>query len=99
MAEVAEKIVEVENPNPHTSYSKGQKVTISLKKSLGYRALFLGYLLPFLLVFFTLVLSIQITQNEGLSALLSILIVFPYYSILYARRDRIKSSFRFYIKQ
>ncbi len=98
MAEVAEKIVEVQNFNAERKYEQGQQVTISLKKSLGYRALFLGYLLPFLLVLITLILSLQFTQNESLSALLSLMIVIPYYSILYAKRELIKSSFRFYIK-
>ncbi len=99
MAEVAEKIVEVQNFNTERKYEQGQQVTISLKKSLGYRALFLGYLLPFLLVLATLIVSLQLTRNEAHAALLSLLIVIPYYSFLYVKRDVIKSSFRFYIKQ
>ncbi len=99
MAEVAEKIVEVQNFNSERKYEPGQQVIISLKKSLGYRALFLGYLLPFLLVITTLILSLELTGNEALSALLSLLIVIPYYSFLYFKRDLIKTSFRFYIKQ
>ncbi|TVQ16613.1 MAG: Fis family transcriptional regulator [Bacteroidetes bacterium] len=99
MAEVAEKIVEVQNFHPDRKYEPGQEVTISLKKSLGYRALFLGYLLPFLLVLSTLILSLQLTQNEAFSALVSVLIIVPYYWLLYTKRELIKSSFRFYIKQ
>ena len=98
MAEVAEKIVEVKAENTSRKYEAGDKVVITLKKSLGYRALFLGYLLPFLILLFTLILSLQLTNNEALAAVLSILVMIPYYYILYLKKDTIKSSFRFYIK-
>jgi hypothetical protein len=39
-----------------------------------------------------------LTNNEGLSALLAILAIIPYYIILYYRRNSIKSSFQFFIK-
>ncbi|MFW5725470.1 MAG: SoxR reducing system RseC family protein [Bacteroidota bacterium] len=99
MAEVAEKIVEVQPKSTAQQYKAGQKVVISLKRSLGYRALFLGYLLPFLVVMITLITTLSITGNEALSAVLSLLVVIPYYTILYWKKEAIKSSFRFYIKQ
>lgn len=98
MAEVAEKVVEVKSPGPNHTFNPGQSVVINLKKSSGYRALFLGYLLPFLIVMATLIISLQITHNEGFSALLALFTVVPYYGILYLRREVIKTSFRFYIK-
>ncbi len=99
MAEVAEKVVEVQSFRTDKSYEPGQRVTISLKKSLGYRALFLGYLLPFLILLSTLIIMLGLTANEGLSAIVSLLLMVPYYSILYIKRDLIKSSFRFFIKE
>jgi sigma-E factor negative regulatory protein RseC len=98
MAEVAEKIVEVGNVREDINYLTGQLVTISLKKSLGYRALMLGYLLPFLLLMAVLITSVALTGNEGLSALLAIFVIIPYYLALYYKRDVIKSSFRFFIR-
>ncbi len=99
MAEVAEKIVEVQPPAPGTTLEKDQHVIISLKKSLGYRALFLGYLLPFVILLLSLIILISITGNEALSALTAIMLMVPYYLILYINRDKIKASFRFFIKQ
>jgi positive regulator of sigma E activity len=98
MAEVAEKIVEVGNVKEGRTYTPGDNVTISLKKSLGYRALLLGYLLPFLLLMVILITSVALTGNEGLSALLAIFSMIPYYMVLYLKRDSIKSSFRFFIR-
>ena len=99
MAEVAEKIVEVQPPSLGKTLEKGQHVIISLKKSLGYRALILGYLLPFLILLSSLILLLAFTGSETLSALTSILLMVPYYLILYVNKDKIKASFRFFIKQ
>ena len=97
MAEVAEKIVEVQPPVGR-SFKTGDPVTISLKKSLGYKALLLGYLLPFLILITSLILILVLTGSEALAALISIMLMAPYYLILYTRRDLIRSAFRFYIK-
>ncbi len=98
MAEVAEKIVEVQPPENDKTYQPGQHVIISLKKSLGYRALFLGYLFPFLILMLSLIVLISVTGNEALAAITSILLMVPYYLVLYVNRQKIKTSFRFYIK-
>lgn len=98
MAEVAEKIVEIQPPPHYQSLQEGEHVTISLKKSLGYRALFLGYLLPFLVLLTTLIITLAVTGNESLSALAAITTTVLYYYILYKNRELIKTSFRFYIK-
>jgi len=98
MAEVADKVVEVDQGQNQKQFKTGDYVTVSLKKSSGYRALFLGYLLPFILVLATLIATFNLTGNEALAALLSLGITVPYYTLLYAKRDVIKSSFRFFIK-
>lgn len=96
MAEVADKTVEVNASGK--SLAPGQQVTITLRKTSGYKALLLGYLIPFLLLITTLILSLNLTGNEGLSALLAIFIIIPWYTILYVKRDSVKAAFRFYIK-
>jgi len=65
--------------------------------SQGYRAAFFGYLLPFLVVFITLILGVSLTKNEGFSGLLSLAVLVPYYAILYLFRNKIKRSFDFEI--
>jgi positive regulator of sigma E activity len=96
MAEVADKTVEVNGTG--RTLNTGQQVIISLRKTSGYKALFLGYLIPFVLLLGTLILSLRITQNEALSAMLAIFILIPWYGALYYKRDSIKAAFRFYIK-
>jgi sigma-E factor negative regulatory protein RseC len=97
MAEMEDKIVEVDSLEDNRTYDVGQKVIVQLRKSLGYKALLLGYLLPFLIIFLTLIITLAITSNELFSALISISVVVPYYYVLYLNREKIRSSFRFFI--
>jgi len=52
-----------------TSYTPGEKVHVILSQSLGFRALFLGYVLPFLLVMTVLLIMFGISDNELLNGL------------------------------
>jgi len=98
MAESVDKVIEVQNNQPGKSWKQGERVKIALRRSLGYKALFLGYLLPFLILIFSLIITLSIHINEGLAAGISIFLLVPYYSILYYKRDIIRSSFHFFIK-
>jgi sigma-E factor negative regulatory protein RseC len=68
MSEVSEKIVEV-GLREDDQIGQGEQVTITLERSLGFRALFLGYMLPFLILLVSLFVLVSLTGNEGLSAL------------------------------
>lgn len=78
-------------------YYPGQHVNIVGHASQGYRAAFYGYILPFVLVFVTLLLTISITHSDGLAGLLSLGILLPYYAALYFFRNNLKQSFQFEI--
>lgn len=79
-------------------YTTGQSVEVVGRTSQGFKALFYGYLLPFILIMIVLI-SLNILQfNEGLSGLLSLSILIPYYFILYLNRNKIRKSFEFEIK-
>ena len=96
VAEVEEKTVEVVSAEGR-NYKPGDHVTVRMEKSLGKKAVFLGYLLPFILLMATLILMISLTSNEGLSAIVSLLILGPYYLLLYLLKDRLSRQFRFRI--
>lgn len=78
-------------------YHVGQHVNVVGTTSQGLKAVLLGYLLPFLLVIITLLSGISITKSEGFAGLLSMLILIPYYGILYLYRNSLKGSFEFEI--
>lgn len=93
--DTAQKTVEVRTNE--TGYSVGEHVKVVLRESLGMKALFLGYLLPFIVVVSTLVLLLSFNISEGLSGLISVLILAPYYLVLYFFKDKIKREFNFNI--
>jgi sigma-E factor negative regulatory protein RseC len=97
IAEVEEKIVEIRK-EAERNFKEGQEVTVSMKKSLGGKAVFLGYILPFLLLMIVLLTVLLISENEGLAGLLAIAVLIPYYSLLYIFRDRLKRTFSFSIQ-
>ena len=96
VADMEEKIVEVRKI-PHRDFQKNDQVTVSMKKSLGSRAVLLGYIFPFVLMIATLLLVLFLIGDEGVAGLSAILILIPYYWLLYIYRSKLKSTFSFTI--
>jgi len=92
-ADMQEKSVEVYDYT--NQYKVGEDVNVTLKQALGFRALFLGYVLPFILVLFFLIVFTAITENEAISGLGSLLVLIPYYITLFVLRDKIRKKFTF----
>ncbi|MDX9882893.1 MAG: SoxR reducing system RseC family protein [Prolixibacteraceae bacterium] len=79
-------------------YHVGQQVVVIGRSSQGFKALFYGYVFPFVLVITTLFTSTSITGNEGVSGILSLSILVPYYFGLFLFRNKLKKAFEFEIK-
>ncbi|MBN1927371.1 MAG: SoxR reducing system RseC family protein [Prolixibacteraceae bacterium] len=95
MAEQTNKELEIEcDPTP---FKTGQKVLIKLRASQGFNAIFLGYLLPFLILISVMILTSTITKDEALTGLVSLASVIPYYIALYFFRNRIKKKFTYVV--
>ena len=96
-ADMQEKSIEVFNFT--NQYEVGEEVNVVLKQSLGFRALFLGYVLPFILILFILIILTAITNNEAISGIGALSVLVPYYIILYALRNKIRKKFTFTINK
>jgi sigma-E factor negative regulatory protein RseC len=93
LAEREGKSIEV--PTSGKSYQAGEKVFIVLSNSHGFKAVFLGYILPFLIVIISLVILLKLTNNEAFAGLLSISSLVIYYLILWILRKMVNASFTF----
>ncbi len=91
------KIIEAHSENPH-DYHSGQKVNVMIKDSAGWLAVVFGYVAPFVVLFVALFVFINLTGSEGLGALIAIMLLMPYYLILYLFRGRLKKQIRFEVK-
>jgi sigma-E factor negative regulatory protein RseC len=90
-----EKIIEV-----HGSYNvvPGDNVTVLMKQSTGYTAVFLGYVIPLILLITMLVILASLSDSELIAGIGSIAILIPYYFLVWLFRNRINKKFTFTIK-
>ena len=98
VSESQEKIIEVENCYQKGQFQINQQVNVILMQVQGFYALFWGYLLPFILVLLVLILAHYITHDDSISGISALLILFPYYFVLFLLRNRLKKSFKFTLK-
>lgn len=97
MGEQAEKILTVPRPKGR-DFTLNQRVNIRMAIGQGNKAAVLAYLIPIILLLAVLFVSLGLGLSDGLSALLSILALIPYYIILYLRRDKLKKKFEYGIE-
>ena len=81
------------------NYQPGQEVTVVFKESKGFGALLWGYVLPFLVVLITLIVVLEITDDELKAGLISLAVLIPYYTTLYFLRHHLKKIFKFEVEE
>jgi sigma-E factor negative regulatory protein RseC len=97
-ADMQEKIIEAFATNT-SDLKAGQRVIIQGKQSLGLKASLLAYIYPFFLVLIVLFVSYSITENEGISGIVSLLILVPYYLFIKLITPKLQKTFTFTIKE
>jgi len=96
-SDIKEKEVIV--PNSGMDLKVGEHVMLELKQSLGMKAVFLGYILPFLIVLGVLIVLTILKFSELKAGLYSLLALVPYYIALYYQKDRLSKTYSFQIKK
>ena len=90
---------EIEISHFSRQYTPGQEVTVIFQQSQGYTAIFWSYILPFILVFVTLIIGVSVTNNELIGGLLALAVLIPYYITLYFFRHLLKKVFKFEVEE
>lgn len=96
-ADQEEKYLDI--PLNGESYKVGEFVHVQVARHLGFKAVALGYIYPFLLLMAVLIGTIASGMDELKAGLLALLSLIPYYLVLYFLRKRIESSFTFSMKK
>ena len=94
VTDMQEEIIEVPVSGGKV-YEVGDRVEILMGKSMGKKAVFLGYILPFIILLTTLIISVNIFSDEGIAGLTAFGILIPYYLILYLFKNKLRNSFEF----
>lgn len=92
-----EKIIEVIDNG--FGLKVGDEVIVSVKSSLGMRAVMIAFVMPFLLIMAAVFVGTKSTGDEGLGGLAGLFLLFPYYIVLYILRDKINKKFIFTVSK
>ena len=90
--------VRVINVRSDVKLSPGDKVTVVMEQSQGFRALAIGYVIPFLVLITVFIVLTVAGAGELSSALLSFSSLAVYYFIVWLLRSRIEKKFEFKIE-
>ncbi|HRR62411.1 MAG TPA: SoxR reducing system RseC family protein [Paludibacteraceae bacterium] len=97
IADKKEKIIEVISSDP--TLKVGDKVIIYGESSIGLQAVLLAFIIPFVLIFLALFIFQHFIENELIAGILAILVLVPYYLILFLSNKRLNKKFQFKIKK
>lgn len=84
------KVVEI--PWRNTRFLAGEEVLVRINPSSGYKAVFLLYLLPFLLMLVSIIVMQNLGYHESIAGVTSLLILVPYFLVVYGFRKNIGSQ-------
>ena len=87
---------EIEVFNDLSKLQLNENVAVELNYSLGLRAVFFAYVLPFIIMLSVLLISSTLVK-EWIAGVLSILVLLPYYTILSLMKNSFKETFKFSI--
>jgi sigma-E factor negative regulatory protein RseC len=101
VSESEEKVISLPT-DPYATYNVGDEVVLATKKSMGFKAVWISYVIP-LAVLMILILSLLAIfegaqGKEAIAGLGSLAGVGVYYFVIWLLRDRLKNEFVFYIK-
>lgn len=96
-ADQQEKYLDI--PLKGADYHTGETVRVQVARRLGFKAVALGYIYPFLLLMGVLVVLISTGVSELRAGLFALLSLLPYYLVLYLSRKRIETKFTFSIQK
>ena len=95
-ADTKEKLIDVTDDNV-SSYQPGDRVWVIGELSMGVMAVLLAFILPLLVLIFSLFIFMAIWNDELGSALCSLALLIPYYYILWLNKSRLGKKFSFSI--
>jgi len=86
------------NVRTNTDLHPGDHVTVEMEQSLGFRALAIGYIIPFAVLIVAFAILMISGAGELLSALASFAVLALYYFAVWLLRRKIDKKFEFKIK-
>jgi positive regulator of sigma E activity len=86
------KAKEVEISARENWFKAGDEVIVKINPASGYKAVALLYLIPFMLMIIALAGMSRLGYNEGIAGLASLLVLVPYYGMIWLLRNSLGSQ-------
>ena len=93
-SEKTEKIIDAHIAD--NTLKVGDQVTIIGQKSLGFQAIVLAYILPFVVIITSVFIVNIFTTNEVIIGTCALASLIPYFAILRLMQNKIQAKFQFY---
>lgn len=93
------KVKTVQVPFDFRDWSIGEEVEVCMKKSMGYKAVWISYVIPLILLFSVLLGVSKAGVPELFSGLAAIAAVALYYLVIFLFRNRLRNEYTFYINK
>jgi sigma-E factor negative regulatory protein RseC len=97
VADMQEKEIEVTGNSGN--FRAGEIVSLCMEQSQGFKAVMIGYVYPFILLFSGLLAASAAGLSELSSGLFALGLLPPYYFIAYLMRNKIRKSINFSIRK
>lgn len=97
LSDKKEKLVEIEDASG--DYHPGEEVVIIGQSSMGMEAVLWAFAVPVILMLIAVVAGVSAGWEETASGALGVLVLIPYYIVLYVLRDKLKKRFVFNLKK
>lgn len=98
LSEIEAKVIQIDNTG-YNFYEEGEEVNVILKRSLGFKALWLSYLVPLIILIIILVVSSELGLSEPLTGISILGAIGIYYFFIYLFRNKLKKEFIFTIEK
>lgn len=91
------KVKVVQLPAVPGDWYEGQTVNVNMKRSMGYKAVWISYVVPLVVLLAVLLVLFELGVPELLSGVAAIAAVAVYYLTVFLFRDKLRNEYNFYI--
>jgi sigma-E factor negative regulatory protein RseC len=92
-----EKLIDAETTD--TTLKIGDQVQLTGESSMGLFAVLIAFIIPFLLILFSLFILRSYTSNEALSGTIALGVLVPYFIILSLFNKKLKNKLKFTVER
>jgi len=89
----------VQVPTSTELFTVGDTVNVNLRRSMGFKAVWVAYVIPLIILLTVLLPMLHFGCSEPKSALVALVALAAYYFVIYLFRNKLKNEYSFYISR